>query len=324
MNLYCTFDPKTDYTCLSHEQLRKIAQLYNRNHPEQEINVNLPMENLYDELMNRNPECQGKGDACLIERCYVRNNSIYDEVNQALLPIRPKKSNAWLSTEDIDQYLERLMKLHSDFIAFRPVPIDFAKPMVGCQYIERLEQKFCLHNLDLNRIYKQGIRKIGIVYNTDPSTKKGQHWIALFIDLNKREINYWDSYGQCPAPPEIVDFINVLKPQAPNVYKNKSAKFTVNCNTIRHQYGDTECGVYCLNFIQKSVDNVDFYQIISNVIDDERMNRMRDNFFRPNYAQEKCNIPLYDRIYGASRKRGTAKGRGKNKKSSKRKRRLNK
>ena len=27
--------------------------------------------------------------------------------------------------------------------------------------------------------------KIGIVFNTDPSTKGGQHWISLYVDVGK-------------------------------------------------------------------------------------------------------------------------------------------
>lgn len=301
MKLYCTLKPNTDYTCLSHKQLLKIARLYNTTYPDNPINVDTSMKLLYQQLMNRNQQCKGKGDSCLIEQCFIRKNSrIYQELGDSLLPIRPVGKKAWLSTEDIDQFLIRLMKLNPNFLSFRPVPIDFMKPHVGCQYIKSLDQNLCLNRLNLKSLYQRGIRKIGIVFNTDPSTESGQHWIALFIDLNRREINYWDSYGTCPAPSEITAFIETLKNQAQMIYQNNHAKFMVNCNTIRHQYGDSECGVYCLYFIKKSLEDVSFDQIISNIINDEQMNSMREEFFRPNFTVKECKLPLYNKIYGSS------------------------
>ena len=34
---------------------------------------------------------------------------------------------------------------------------------------------------------KQGINKIGVIFNLDKHTQPGSHWVALFIDGEKRK-----------------------------------------------------------------------------------------------------------------------------------------
>ena len=68
-------------------------------------------------------------------------------------------------------------------------------------------------------MYNKNIRKIGIVFNIDPHDKPGQHWIALFCDLNKEEISFWDSFAVAP-PNEITVLMNRLKEQSKELNKN--------------------------------------------------------------------------------------------------------
>ena len=34
---------------------------------------------------------------------------------------------------------------------------------------------------------KRGKTKIGIIFNTDPHDKPGQHWISMFINIKKKK-----------------------------------------------------------------------------------------------------------------------------------------
>ena len=34
--------------------------------------------------------------------------------------------------------------------------------------------------------------KLGIVFNTDPHYKSGQHWISLYIDLSRRKVTEFE------------------------------------------------------------------------------------------------------------------------------------
>ena len=46
----------------------------------------------------------------------------------------------------------------------------------------------------------------GIIVNTDPSSKPGTHWIAIFAK-RKDHIEYFDSFGRPPYVASIVDFL---------------------------------------------------------------------------------------------------------------------
>ena len=45
-----------------------------------------------------------------------------------------------------------------------------------------------------------------IVCNTDPSTKPGQHWIAIYVDKNRCG-EYFDSFGRAPNK-HFTDYLN--------------------------------------------------------------------------------------------------------------------
>lgn len=54
-------------------------------------------------------------------------------------------------------------------------------------------------------------------------------------------------------------------------------------NYVQHQFKNTECGMYCINFIdQMLVSSKKFHDIILNPIDDDNMNKLRySKYFRP-------------------------------------------
>jgi hypothetical protein len=54
-------------------------------------------------------------------------------------------------------------------------------------------------------------------------------------------------------------------------------------NFIQHQFRNTECGMYSINFIDSFlIDNKSFIEIINNPINDEKMNSLRySKYFRP-------------------------------------------
>ena len=75
-----------------------------------------------------------------------------------------------------------------------------------------------------------------MVCNTDPDTKQGQHWIAVYID-KERHGEYFDPYG---IPPFHFDFIDFLKRQCK----------TWSYNHIRVQpLNSLTCGQYCIYYL---------------------------------------------------------------------------
>jgi hypothetical protein len=127
---------------------------------------------------------------CKSEMCWIKDNVIdklaghvKEEVRlKTFRPIMPlsweKNINEWLSTIDIAAVLKQYDDNYPEFKLHGPTPIDFhLKDNAGKCKVDNL----CAINL--NDLLNGGIRKIGIVFNTDPHYKSGQHWISLYVDL---------------------------------------------------------------------------------------------------------------------------------------------
>ena len=56
--------------------------------------------------------------------------------------------------------------------------------------------------------------------------------------------------------------------------------FDIRYNNIQHQFNNSECGVYSINFIIRLVSGESFDDIINNVTKDEEMNTNRKIYFR--------------------------------------------
>ena len=88
------------------------------------------------------------------------------------------------------------------------------------------------------------------IINTDPSFKKGEHWLALYIDPFGRG-TYFDSYGFGPVIDSIRRFIS----------KNTT---TLKYNTTLLQSITSElCGYYCVMFIRAMVCGLSLEHIVS-------------------------------------------------------------
>ena len=157
------------------------------------------------------------------------------------------KSNPeeWLSSLDIDAVEKQYKKVFTEYYYVGTVPIDFGnKSKTGTCLVNSL----C--SLDIKSIYNKGYRQIGIVFNTDKSTGPGEHWIALFCDIRPElefpRITYFDSYAQKPEK----EIVNLMKrwSETWDATKIHKVPMKVTYNKTRHQYEDSECGMYCLYF----------------------------------------------------------------------------
>ena len=72
----------------------------------------------------------------------------------------------------------------------------------------------------------------------------------MFVDLDKEQINYFDSYGQQrPTPPEISELAAKLSQQG----RKHGLNLKYSQNKSVFQKKNSECGVYCLYFLKKSL-----------------------------------------------------------------------
>lgn len=217
---------------------------------------------------------------CTDEICWVETLKLKEIEKTAFKPIMPNDwlhcnasfapnqncMNTWLSNLEIDEVMTQFQTNIPNFEYLGAVPIDFAN-LPGKK----------VNSFTIENAIKNKKNKIGIVFNTDPSYKGGQHWICAFIDLEKKELDYFDSYGSDGSyPKEINIFFTKLIEEG----KQLGYEFTVKKNVVRHQYKNSECGVYCLKFIADRLNHT-FEEIIEGNMPDDAVTEERwKRFFR--------------------------------------------
>jgi hypothetical protein len=265
-------NPKT-CSCLSKDSLLKIAGHWNGKNQDNKINYSSKSSpaKLWSSINEK------MKDRCKSEWCWVQQEFVQrmksDDINNAHRPSMPKSweqnKYEWLKTEDIENVMDQYEEAHPDFYFIGPVPIDFDKPYgIGHCVVDEL----C--KLNLTKVHSKGYRKIGIVFNLDPHDKPGSHWVSMFCDLKGKGIYYFDSYGM--KPPNEID---MLMKRLQNQAKLLDINMKIKSNNVRHQYRNSECGVYCLFFITQLLKGNKFHKLIKSPIMDETMNKKRSFFF---------------------------------------------
>jgi hypothetical protein len=291
----------TDGSCFSVDTLKTIAENFNKKN-KNKIIVNQSKEQLVKELESR------LSDKCDEQTCWLRLDIVKELNNEDILtntfrPKGPTKKYEWLSTTHINDVIEQYHSIHKDFLFLGAVPSDFADlPILG------------IGDLDFVELEKQGKNKVGLVINLDEHWKDGSHWVGLFADLKKNQIYFFDSLGRKPIK-RIRKYINKITKYLYNkkyhsklpindiIEKMKDIKinnetskkliknnkylsnllgggFDIRFNHIQHQFDNSECGVYSINFIIRLVGGESFDSVINNITKDEEMNANRKIYFR--------------------------------------------
>ena len=230
-------------SCLTPEVLVKIKTYYNKNHPDDLIVSTDPRE-IWDQLKN--------SLSCEKEKCWMKE--IKDPVIMKNLekisfaPDQPiewaSNPDEWLSNYDIFNVIRQYQDIHTDFVFFGPTTIDFDTklPERGGQCVEN---QIC--NFQLEHYLAKGKTKFGIVFNLDKHTQSGSHWVSLFLDIKDKLILYFDSAGG-KVPEEVKSLIHRIQQQSNQL--SPALRMDVYNNAgVRHQNGNTECGMYSLFFI---------------------------------------------------------------------------
>lgn len=275
-------------SCFSLKSLKKIAESYNIKNPMNKIDIKDNKEELVKELEKR------MKNTCSDQTCWLRTDfvkAINDEEieNNTFRPEGPSNKKEWLSTTDINNVVSQYQEKFKDFLFLGAVPADFLDlDILG------------IKDLNFNELKKEGKNKIGMVINLDESWKSGSHWVALYADLDKDQIYYFDSFGKKPYK-RTRQFINKIfkymykdkykkNPRINDILKGGNIqnnsnykKFDVKYNSKQHQFSTSECGVYSMNFIIRLVRGETFDEISNNVTKDIEMNNCRDIYFRNVY-----------------------------------------
>jgi hypothetical protein len=238
---------------------------------------------LYTKLETLNPSKYKKyivreiknrvGDKCTTQKCWTEQSFI-NKLNKKVkielqkYTFRPEGPNGkfeWLNTFNIDDVMSQYEVEHSDFKYLGTVPMDFDSL-----------PRFYLSGIDYTDYYKNKKTKFGVVFNLDESWKTGSHWVAMYADMKNAEVVYFDSYGT--APDKRVR--KLMRKIASDTQKiNPDVSIKSDHNKIRHQYKNSECGVYSMNFIIRMLKGETFENICKSKTSDDEINKCRKKYF---------------------------------------------
>jgi len=263
-----------DFSCYTDKSLFKLRDLWNARHPDEIISSNDPKD-IHARLSGY------MSAMCNKESCWIKQTKHFGEVSHEFIdsfaPESPDKwklnPNEWLSSVDIMKVMKQYEKAYKCFDFIGPSPIDFDTKLVDGECVW---EELC--NFQVSDQIKKGKNKIGIIFNTDPHNKGGQHWFSMFINIKTKKIFFFDSVGDKPAP-EIQVLVDRIIKQGEKM--NPPIHFTFDSNEgVEHQYGDTECGIYSLFFIVHMLeDKITDHYLKTHILKDEYMHKFRNVYF---------------------------------------------
>ena len=261
-------------TCFSKAALLRILTAFNKHNNVEPIKYKKSQSR--DELwklIDEKMKSRCNEEWCWINQSFVDIND-RQRFKKLFRPKKPEKWNVhpreWLNSLDIENVMKQYEEKHKDFIFIGPVPIDFDHEFSPGNCVTN---ELC--KISAKSLHSKGIKKIGIIFNLDRHDQPGSHWNALFVDVNRNGIYFFDSYAS-PPPQEIKVLMDRLKEQ----YKKHNIKMRLDHNTFRNQYKGSECGVYCLNFLVNMLERkVSFRDFIKTPIPDDDMFKKREYFF---------------------------------------------
>ena len=275
---------KNGETCLPTSSLERLARIWNNKYPRRKIHLGNPTRKnngkqpggktrnamiwtRLKQAIKQQYDCEN--EYCLVKKLPGIPKPLEQSMLQYFRPEKPRewinKPRLWLDSYNIENVMNQYELSDKNFEFIGPVPIDFDSKIGS--FGKCIVDELC--RLDLEKAKKAGTDRIGIVFNLDKHNEPGSHWVCAYVDLVNKSAYYFDSYGYEPQK-EILDFLLRCKEQGCD---------DIFYNDIRHQRKGSECGMYCLFVLICLLRGKSFYDICSNIIDDDTMASFRDILF---------------------------------------------
>ena len=250
--------------------------MWNMRHPDDPINAGDAREIWNSLKKNMRGVCSE--EACWMRQEFTKNNITPEMLHYTFMPTAPeswkKNKNTWLTSTDISRVMLQYEHKYPHFAFIGPSPIDFNSTKYNntCVWDD-------LCKFDLAKHLKKGKTKIGVIFNLDEHWEGGSHWVALFIDCDKKIIFYFDSTGDA-IPKQIKTFVQRVEKQGSELTPHPMHFKYDDSKKVEHQLEDTECGVYCLHFITTILRNKKtFSDFKHKLVHDDEMEKCRSYFF---------------------------------------------
>jgi hypothetical protein len=209
----------------------------------------------------------------------INPDAYNDIMNFALKPKAPQGNfhTSWLSTTEIDNVLHQQEQINKDFKYISCVPSDHYE----------------LHPNEYKEIFNaiSNYRYSAVVFNTDVTANSGEHWLTVLFENSggKVTIEYFDSVGDTPLD-NIYKFMKKIQ---------KKFNAIVKISTYPHQLGNSQCGIYSINYIKQRINGKKFEDFSCDKVEnrnkgsrstckrvdripDKKMEELRDEIFRKN------------------------------------------
>lgn len=178
----------------------------------------------------------------------------------------PEGKFEWLNTININDVMGQYEKKYPDFKFLGAVPADF-----------EILSELGIGDMDFNELMKQGKTKIGLVMNMDTHKEPGSHWVAIYASFKDGKVYYFDSYGTPPEP--------LFRKFMRRIYKFYQDDLGIkdpisDYSRLRHQYKNSECGVYSMRFILGMLKGETFESFSEKQIPDKVINKCRNKYFK--------------------------------------------
>lgn len=271
----CAPSVKTrDDSCFTYEQLKHIATNFNKSNPLKKITIHREKSVLWNAINSRlSSECAANDEKCWLQ--FSKSKDAKERFRPDMPATWKNNPREWLSNFDIQKVMQQYDSKSFKFLGVFPSDYDYKLAMNVC-----VAQELC--NLDVHRLRAEGITELGIVFNTDPHYASGSHWVAVYICINPRSnkfgFYYYDSNAAEPS-----SYIKKLHASIQSQFAgtpSMMSRFTLKSNTVRHQFKNTECGMFSMHFIISMLNKKkSFEQIIHEKLDDDMIFKKRREFY---------------------------------------------
>lgn len=267
-------------SCISIDLLEDMIKIYNLQHNDkidikslqkiQKLNPITYKKNIVNLLSKKMQNYKCDNQTCWLTLPFFKKLSSTENTQKlhkyTFKPKGPRNTTEWLNTFNINNVFEQYEKIYHSFKFFGAHPKDFDDlPELG------------IKNINFEQLYSNGINKIGFIFNLDKHYQSGSHWVALYANLNKNQIYYFDSVGHKPEK-EFMILMNRIKKFCQR--KNATSKIDMQYNKKQHQHGNSECGVYAISFILRMLDGESFNDIENHSVSDDEIQSCRLTYFR--------------------------------------------
>lgn len=284
-------------TCLLRSELLTLIGMYNIHYPKNSIKYD--EQDSIDVLLEKlakavEPYCKKEaetenGDVCILNQPFAKSNpSVHRSIlDYAFRPPMPyewlKNEREWLNSMNILMIMKQYEQVDPSFQFIDVVPIDFASKDYRGSCVS---PKAC--DIQISDFIAAGKTDFAMVFNLDPHHMSGSHWVCCFChfipDDPKFGMCFFDSAGETPVK-QIKTFIRNIKNQIRKIYKEKHVHehFKLKYNHIQKQFKNTECGMFCLVFIIKCLENPKYTygEIVKSIGLDDDIFKYRSLLFSP-------------------------------------------